>query len=409
MWLGNFPSQLFSGNRFRDTKCPVYGVDTLPFRKIEELALDNTLLSWHDIASITSNLPALTSLSISATCLLRVISPLNLPFLTALDLSSNNITSLDGIIPLGFLPKLGTLSLRNNPLRDLTSTSPQPVRFPSLERLDLSSTLLPNLLSLGPIPQTFPNLTSLLIKNTPLSALPSSNLYTIARLATLKELNYQPITPAERQNAELYYLSTIAKELATTSIPNQPSILAQHPRWSELCEIHGTPDFSAPKPEAAAGTLGARVTEFTFYMAPSPSKSTQASTGPLHTVTKQGEEANNKVHQQEQQEPNEKRKLIPLTVDTYRLKGIVTRLFELPPMGCRLIWETGEMDPVGREDEEGWSVSEDEDDEEDGRKPQKMGKEKGKWVEREVELVDGTREVGNLVEGKRVRVRVELR
>ncbi len=67
------------------------------------------------------------------------------------------------------------------------------------------------------------------------------------------------------------------------------------------------------------------------------------------------------------------------------------------------------MDPVEREDEEGWSVSEDEDDEEDGRKPQKMGKEKGKWVEREVELVDGTREVGNLVEGKRVRVRVELR
>jgi len=408
MWLGNFPSQLFSGNRFRETKCPDYEVDTLPFRKIEELALDNTLLSWHDIASITSNLPALTSISISANCLSRVTSPLNLLFLTALDLSSNNITSLDGIIPLRFLPKLGTLSLRNNPLRDLTSTSSQPALFPSVKRLDLSSTHLPNLPSLGPIPQSFPNLTSLLTKTTPLSALPSSNLYTIARLATLKELNYQPITPAERQNAELYYLSSIAKELATTSISNQPSILAQHPRWSELCEIHGTPDFTAPKPEAAAGTLGARVTEFTFYMAPSPLKSAQASTGPLHTVTKQGQGANNKVHQQ-QQESNEKRKLIPLTVDTYRLKGIVTRLFGLPPMGCRLIWETGEMDPVGREDEEGWSVSEDEDDEEDERKPQKMGKEKGKWVEREVELVDGTREVGNFVEGKRVRVRVELR
>lgn len=108
----------------------------------------------------------------------------------------------------------------------------------------------------------------------------------------------------------------------------------------------------------------------------------------------------------------EKRKLIPLTVDTYCLKGIVTRLFSLPPLECKLIWETGELDPVaGREDEEGWSVSEDDSDEDGGEKGRlkEKDKDKDRWVQREVELVDGTREVGNLVEGKKVRVRVEAR
>ena len=123
-------------------------------------------------------------------------------------------------------------------------------------------------------------------------------------------------------------------------------------------------------------------------------------------------------------------KLIPRTVDVYRLKGIVGRLFGIRPMSCKLIWETGEWDPVG--EEAGWSVSEDESDCEvderveggsDGenndvlRKGKRDGlwrgggeeRQKGKWVRREMELVDGTREVGFWIEGKEARVRVELR
>lgn len=207
-------------------------------------------------------------------------------------------------------------------------------------------------------------------------------------------------------NAELYYLNSIAKELATTDVEGQDAILALHPRWEELCNIHGAPDLTLSKAEVTAPTLGARVTEFTFYVATSPSKNTQAGTQWVSNGEKDGEGTPSLA---------EKRKLIPLSVDTYRLKGIVTRMFKLPPLGCKLVWETGVMDPMpGREAEEGWSVSEDED---DGfgigvgneREHEQMMKEKGKWVEREVELVDGTREVGNFVEGKKARVRVEVR
>ena len=106
----------------------------------------------------------------------------------------------------------------------------------------------------------------------------------------------------------------------------------------------------------------------------------------------------------------DKTHLIPRTVDIYKLKGIVCNLFSIPFVSCKLIWETDEFDPVGGEDEEGWSVSEDESDSEERRKWKRGKKEdKSRWARREMELTDGTREVGFWVEGPKARVRVELR
>ena len=148
-----------------------------------------------------------------------------------------------------------------------------------------------------------------------------------------------------------------------------------------------------------ANTLAARLVEFTFYLA--------AAAGPDG-----GDEAR-----------EEKRMEIPRTVDVYRIKGIVGRLFGVRPLGCRLVLETGEWDPVGGAgDDEGWSCSEDEDDDESGGEMAEveesgaggeMGgqgeRQSGKWVRREVELVDSTREVGFWIEGRVARVRVEMR
>ncbi len=81
----------------------------------------------------------------------------------------------------------------------------------------------------------------------------------------------------------------------------------------------------------------------------------------------------------------------------------------------KLIWETEEWDPVG-EGDGGWSVSEDGSDDEERRsertetkKRRRRGGRKEVWKRREMELVDGTREVGFFVEGTEARVRVELR
>lgn len=157
-------------------------------------------------------------------------------------------------------------------------------------------------------------------------------------------------------------------------------MLEEHPRYAELCEVYGEP--AVPRGEGAdvaAGTLEAMIVEFTFYM-----------------IDKQG-----KVMA-------EKKKDVPRSVDVYRMKGIVGLLFGISPLGCRLVWETEEWDPVKGE-EEGWSCSEDEDESGVEKNKVKDENEKGKWVRREMELEDGTKDVGFWVDGREARVRVELR
>ena len=106
----------------------------------------------------------------------------------------------------------------------------------------------------------------------------------------------------------------------------------------------------------------------------------------------------------------------------------------MAPVLIRLIWETNEWDPIGgrkferdyeEDDDRRWSVSESSDsDPEYGpskthettttqmrkdRKIELYSKKPGKYVRREIELVDGLREVGFWIEDKVANVRVEKR
>jgi Leucine-rich repeat (LRR) protein len=173
-------------------------------------------------------------------------SDLRTPTLTTLDLSSNVFTSLAHITCLSSLPKLTTLSLRSNPLRELQS----PAKFPALRKLDVAFTDIPNLASLDPIPTVFPSLTKLLTKSTPLMNHESASLHTIARLPGITELNYEDITPEKRLNAELFYLGFVAKQLAEGPDRwNEKTILDDHPRYKALCELHGEPAIVKKKAE----------------------------------------------------------------------------------------------------------------------------------------------------------------
>lgn len=191
--------------------------------------------------------------------------------------------------------------------------------------------------------------------------------------------------PAERQNAELYYLSVIALELSEASTQDDKKrVLTEHPRYPELCTIYGEPAALKKKAEStgiAPGSLEARIVEFTFYSIIDGSMV-------------------------------EKKKDIPRSFDAYRIKGIVGRLLGVRPLGCKLIWEMGEWDPVGKEEEDIWSCSEEDGDGgERGRSRAEAveGKSRGKWVKREVELVDGTKDVGFWIDGREARIRVEPR
>jgi hypothetical protein len=96
----------------------------------------------------------------------------------------------------------------------------------------------------------------------------------------------------------------------------------------------------------------------------------------------------------------------------------VGKLFGLPPLKLRLVWETGEWDPVGGFDEAGDS-SEEEDLEAEWERKEEAGslddempqlaRKGGRWVKREVELKDGPRQFGYCVDGLEAKIRVERR
>jgi hypothetical protein len=214
-------------------------------------------------------------------------------------------------------------------------------------------------------------------------------MLTLARIANLKVLNFSNIIPADRTNAEMFYMSRIGKAMAAVPENEEHVITSQHRRFKELCELYGAPTVVRAGPTVNPDFLEARLINFNFYM-PAGTKD-----GPTSTITIKQE--------------------IPRGFDIYQVKGIVGKLFGLRPFSMRLIWETGEWDPVaGYEDLEESSDEEDEKGNDfvhgevsaEGR-TNETGKEKGRWMRREVELEDGTRQIGYWVDGMEATVRVE--
>ena len=79
------------------------------------------------------------------------------------------------------------------------------------------------------------------------------------------------------------------------------------------------------------------------------------------------------------------------------------RLFGVRPLSTRLLWETGEWDPIA-----GYHA--DDDSEDSGDDVQRSQRRRdGRWEQRVMELEEGTKEIGFWIEGKEAKVRVELK
>ncbi|KAM0723046.1 hypothetical protein Q7P37_001245 [Cladosporium fusiforme] len=391
-----------NGNRFslaEDAKPQV----SLP--GVRYLNLTDTLLTPVEIAIATSAFPSLETLLLENNNLSEWTTSRPLPpTVHTLDLSNNNITNPDSLGALFSLPNLLTLHLKKNKI-GTTPTAPTPhLLSRTLQTLDLrhnsiSTWTLPNTL-----PTLFPSLHNLLIASNPLylnltTPSPNNNsstkpltpedgyMLTLARLPHLHTLNHSTITDKERLNAETYYLGLIAREIAPLAPKDRELALAEHPRWAELCDEYGEPAALAAgsknNDDVNPASLAARMVEVTFHVAAS--------------ARRDGE--------QPSQEPMVWTEDVPRSASMYTLLGRVGRKLDALPLALRLVWETGERDPVrsaaGGEEGPVWWDSEDEEEEGDGGGTE--------WVAREVELAAGTRMVGTYFEGRKARVRVEVR
>ena len=247
-----------------------------------------------------------------------------------------------------------------------------------------------------------------------------SHMVTVARLPLIKTLNFVTVTTQDRSQAEMFYLSRIARQLASIPEGEAASVLSAHPRWEALCEVYGEPDVIRSKEEVNSEFLEARLITVHFHFVPPSSPS-----APDDDDSDQDQEG-----LQQNQKPTttvrRTKKQIPKSTDIYALKGIAGRLFAQQPLSLKLVWETGEWDPVAGFDDEkeddgggGDDSEEDEAIEEELQKALAAGKSiveehrahklKGRFVKREVELRDGPRQLGFCVDGLEVRIRVEVR
>lgn len=352
-------------------------------------------------------------------------------------------------------PNLKALSLQRNQIAHIGLSVPADacdaaLCFPLLETLNLSQNLIADYFFVDTISLLFPNLTSLRVSNNPLFTQTMSELsaglgvrhdetltmasatnrqagrgsvrsdaafsLTLARIPTLVILNHSSISPRDREEGEIYYTSLAEKDLSISAAKlavdgvNRESVVKEqrrkYPRYEELCRKYDRDSVfeafllqqgnfaSTSKTQGASGqvtyasgTLGARLIKATFYIyRPSP---TSSATPPQPII-----------------------RLIPRTIDVYRLKALVARVFALPALQFKLTYESEELDPVKDEGYESatWDTWGDWDlDHPPAEEGDQMAKEGSKWRKREVEIVDGTREWGFYVEDevREVSVRVE--
>lgn len=368
---------------------------------IKDLELDNTLIPWEDVKSILMLFPPLTSLSASSNYYKSLTCPLH-NGVTSLTLEYNEFTMIWDIILLRQLESLEVLHLKGNKISSIDKEGYQLSSFHAfgtrLRYVDLSYNAIASWNFIDDLPQVFPGLEELRLSHNPVynyNGLSKQNenigseegyMLTVARLKDLKSLNFSKITQTDRMNAEGFYLSRIAKEMAEVPEGEESTVTSRHKRYTELSKQYGAPAV-VRKTEGAANPdfLEARLIKFTFHL-------------PANTQAGQ-QEAITKVRE------------IPKSFDVYRVKGIVRKMFDIPPMNIRLIWETGEWDPVaGYEDDE-----EDSDEEEGGARVKEVEadgtttQEKGRWMKREIEIEDGTRQIGFCVDGMEPVVRIEMR
>jgi tubulin-specific chaperone E len=363
---------------------------------------------------------------------------ISLASIETLVLEKNAFRSLSPLASMSSaFPQLKDLSLQQNRIDKIGELNAAEMSnlnlFKSLRSLNLSRNMITDFAFVDQLALLFPSLTSLRISNNPLyenfsasvpgqpntrSDIPYS--FTVARIPSLNVLNYTTITSRDREEGEIYYISTAGKEIATlleATVDQGRSAtinLAQskHPRYEALCRQYDrdsvfdqyTLDLansrsSKPVQTSVAGSLAARLVVATFYV---PASS--------HQVLK--------------------RKLAR-TIDVYRIKALISREMKLRPLQFRLIYESEELDPIRDSVEQkssdwetwgDWDVDDDveSDTAESQSAPENIlhetwtdgvllrdGK---KWKKREVEIVDGTKAWGDYIgddEIRAVTVRVE--
>ncbi|TPX60022.1 hypothetical protein PhCBS80983_g02095 [Powellomyces hirtus] len=246
------------------------------FANVKALTLLGTTMAWTEVQVVAKWFPALQELHFGFNQLSvfgAAVKSTGLESIRVLILEHNGLSSWDEIRRLGKLPALTALMLNGNAIRSIEPLSSDGSEFTSLKSLNISDNLLDSWTCIHSL-NTFPALTEVRVRRNPvLAQLRPEDVHSIlvARLSKVDMLNGNEVTPRFRRDAELFYLTRCATELAaavsastssTSSTPLPLSFALTHPRYQDLVAIHGAPAV-APK-SATSNILKDRILLITF-------------------------------------------------------------------------------------------------------------------------------------------------
>ncbi|KAJ3156832.1 hypothetical protein HDU86_003598 [Geranomyces michiganensis] len=267
--LPHLESLRLAHNRFAPLEEDRAALAARRFTTVKALTLHHTNTPWTQTEEIAALFPALEELHLGFNQLAAfppgaLRDPHRFAQLRLLNLESNGLTSWSEVKLLGNLPCLTTLMLNNNAIQ--TIDTPTGNEFASLTTLHMSDNQLDSWTAVHAL-NSFPKLTSIRLQRNPiLASLPPQDARSIltARLANATVLNGAEITPRFRRDAELFYLSTYAKDAAAAAATSSTalSFAETHPRHAALVALHGAPAIA---PASATSTiLKDRVLALTF-------------------------------------------------------------------------------------------------------------------------------------------------
>ncbi|GAA6027767.1 hypothetical protein JCM8097_008024 [Rhodosporidiobolus ruineniae] len=278
-----------NSDRFRPIESPL----SLPgFQRLTSLQLNSTLMTWPELLNVSASFVDLADLqfgfnrlrSLRSSSSSRPPSPV-LPKLERLNLEANELGDWEELVDeLSMLPALNTLILTSNRISSLalpSSSSTHPKSAPALlqlRHLSLTSNLLSSWSTsidalAASVPSAFPALTSLRLLDNPLFPSPVSSsadssapspagqpnpahtrLLVLARLPQLTELEGTPVTPAEKEDAERFWVERVDKG------EEKPEGEWAKARVEELRQKHGFGTASSATGQPAAAPSSAKPT-----------------------------------------------------------------------------------------------------------------------------------------------------
>lgn len=245
------------------------------FPRLTELLLNATLISWAHMQEITSLMPRLETVEMGYNCLADLVPSAHCeahPSVRTLNLEGNVCADWPLVcVRLQAYTSLQRLTLAENGIQRIPPCEDKAHALSSLLHLSLSTNGLAAWSDVDALPSWCPALESLMLAENPIltnsEQAQHARLFIIARIPTLIQLDGSTITPKERTDSELFYISYVSSQ----TYPSEATRDHEHPRYRAICEKHGTkPDDPDRPPVKDQRNLRDRLIELKLYALPEP-------------------------------------------------------------------------------------------------------------------------------------------